>query len=261
MVPEIEVQQMPYASFVAFIGQENSPPGSEHTLRAWIEHGGIDLRSHVLDLACSTGWNSRWIAELVGCTGAGIDVSTAAIERAQSELRRTSKSAALKYVVADAAALPFGDEEFTHVLAGCTLSFIQNRAGALRECGRVLGQHGALCVANFYYYRRPTLALLDNVERVVGFRPRASWNARFWESLISQVFTLEWEAHSDLPVYPDSEVAAVAREAILNSDVMREYAPQVREACFHRLLDTRLVLNRHRSVQRVAVQVWRKRSK
>ena len=56
-----QIWQMAYPDFVAFIDQDNTPPGGEATVAWWIERAGIDADSHVLDLACNTGFSSRTI--------------------------------------------------------------------------------------------------------------------------------------------------------------------------------------------------------
>lgn len=53
------ILNMNYPDFVALMQQDNTPPGAEYTIDYWIKHGCINKKSHLLDLACSTGFSSR----------------------------------------------------------------------------------------------------------------------------------------------------------------------------------------------------------
>lgn len=258
MMSADQVPDLSYPDFVALMGQENTPPGGHKTLRAWFEKAGVGAESHLLDLACSTGFSSRNLAKISGCSGTGIDISSAAVEKALMK-RKMSGLDRLDYRVADACQLPFPDQEFSHVLAGCNFAFIRDRQKALSECRRVLKENGRLCVANFYYKTRPDTAMLDDVEKVIGFRPEPAWTSNYWWKFFREQFTLAWEKDCDLPVEPEAKVVAwVERQIrVVCREALAPFPFPVVAACYDRLLNTRLVLNRHRQFQASSIQIWK----
>jgi len=96
----------------------------------------------VLDVACGTGVVARTAADRVGVGGSvtGMDVNEAMLAVA----RRLRPD--LTWRVGDAAALPFEDASFDLVACQGALMFFADRAGALREMGRVAGPDGRVVI-------------------------------------------------------------------------------------------------------------------
>ncbi|HUG64236.1 MAG TPA: class I SAM-dependent methyltransferase [Gaiellaceae bacterium] len=93
-----------------------------------------------LDLGCGEGRLSRDLTTL-GHSMVALDASptmVAAAKEADPEL---------EVVLADAAALPFEDEQFDLVVAFMSLQDIDDFEGAIREAARVLVPGGRLCLA------------------------------------------------------------------------------------------------------------------
>lgn len=253
------VRSLSYPDFVAFIGQANTPPGADATVRGWEEMARIDAGSHVLDLACSTGYSSRCLARRTGCSGLGIDLSRPALAVAESEARRAGLEARLRYIEANAAALPLPDAAFSHVVAGACFGFIHERERALDEVFRVLAAGGALCVASFHYRQEPPAELLDEVARAIGYRPDPARVLGYWQAFFSRRFTLVDERRGSLEPYPEDAVERDVRALVFEeSEPLAVQPPSVRDACFDRLLWTRRVLNEHRRYQGLSVTVWRR---
>ncbi|QDG51149.1 class I SAM-dependent methyltransferase [Persicimonas caeni] len=247
-----DVQALDYPDFVALLGQENTPPGGEDTVRWWIDKASIDEHSHLLDLACSTGFSSRYIAHHLGCSGVGIDLSSSAIERA----RQVRGELRLDFQVADATDLPLADETFTHVVAGGTFAFFDASEAALDEVARVLEPGGKLCVSNFFYRSSPPDELLDTVEQYIDFRPRAHWTEQWWREYFTSRFELcESQTHSLEPVSIPAVVFAT-RRMLDESSFYADARPELQQQCFDRMRDTRIVLNEHRRYQGLALEIW-----
>jgi SAM-dependent methyltransferase len=93
-----------------------------------------------LDLGCGEGRLSRELKAL-GHRVAGADASPTLVAAAREA------DAELELHVADAAALPFEDRAFDVVVAFMSLQDVDDLEGAVRECARVLGPRGRLCLA------------------------------------------------------------------------------------------------------------------
>jgi ubiquinone/menaquinone biosynthesis C-methylase UbiE len=96
----------------------------------------------VLDVACGTGIVARTAADRTGAAGrlVGVDVNAAMLTVA----RRVRP--ALEWRRGDASALPLPDASFDVVLCQMALMFFPDRAGALREMGRVARAEGLVAV-------------------------------------------------------------------------------------------------------------------
>ncbi|MCX5247146.1 class I SAM-dependent methyltransferase [Streptomyces sp. NBC_00201] len=244
-----------YPDFVAFLGQHNTPPGAFRTVDEWVSMAWIDSNSYLLDLACSTGWSGRTTHELTGASVHGIDISADSVGQARGY---AEDNPAFSYQVADAADLPLADNSFTHVLGGCNFGFIEQRERALDEVHRVLRPGGLLCVSAFYYRKRPPAHLLDQVADAIGFRTDAGRDRRFWVEFFSRKFELVDEVLHDTPSLGPRRVTRTVRKSVYGRvPALASVSRPVRDACFHRLRETRLVLDEHRSFQRLMVGVWR----
>lgn len=255
-----QVADLSYPDFVAFIGQANTPPGARRTLEDWIALAGIDGSARLLDLACSTGYSSRTLAELTGCAAVGVDQSAAAIEVARTSARTSPHGDRLSYRVGDAASLAEPDAEFTHVVAGGCFGFIAAREQALDECARVLEHGGKLCVSSFFYREPPSESLLDRVAEAIGYRPDSGRDLAWWRRFFSRRFELVDERPYELAVHDEAALRAAVRRYIdVEGPLAAVHSPELREACFRRLSSIRIVLNEHRRYQSLTVAAWRVR--
>ena len=93
-----------------------------------------------LDLGCGEGRVSRDLKRL-GHEVLAVDVSPTMIAAARSA------DPTLEALVADAARLPFPEEEFDCIVAHMSLQDVDDLAAALRESARVLQPGGRLCIA------------------------------------------------------------------------------------------------------------------
>jgi SAM-dependent methyltransferase len=255
-----DIRTMSYPDFVAFMGQENTPPGGAQTVSLWRrwarERESTDVSSlHVLDLACSTGFSGRTFADsAVDCRVTGIDLScraiTVAVERAAGDRR-------FSYQQADAAYLPLVDESVDIVLSGCNFAFIDERERALAQVFRVLRAGGWLMTANFFYRQPAPAHVMDDVHRLVGFRPSANWTLPYWRSFFSRGFSLAHAEVTDLHAERRWPIARYAAGSALVADSFPMSLRQ-RSIAARRMYRTRAALNRQRDFQGVAVEAWRK---
>lgn len=252
----MSIRELSYPDFVGFLGQKNTPPGGAFTLKRTIDLAKITKTSHLLDLACSTGFSSREIAKQVGSSSVGIDLSETSISSAIQSAEKENLSHLLSYQVARAEELPFKDDCFSHIVSGCNFSFIQRRKEALKECARVLQKGGSLAVANFYYESKPTEEILDKVDAAIGFRPEREWSRNWWLSFFETYFSLHTEEIYDLPVEQTSELEKAIHNVIYQNEALADLSEDVKKESFQRLFEIRKVLNEHRKYQKFNISIW-----
>lgn len=251
------IPNMNYADFVAFIGQPNTPPGGMGTIDKWLSFTNISQSSHILDLACSTGFSSRAFAQKSGCTGVGIDISTDSINEARKKADALNLSRKLHYVTGDATSLPFKDNYFSHVLGGCNFAFIQGRDVARKECARVLVEEGKLLVSNFYYHTKPSEELLDKVKESINFRPSGAWTWDWWQEFYRNDFTLVKSEKTTLEIFDEEYIQRITSDFIFHESPNLIGKPkELKDACYERLCHIRKILNEHRKYQGYSIEVW-----
>ena len=94
----------------------------------------------VLDVACGTGTNFRYLPGTVDLTG--IDISPAMLEKAAAELDRQGLDGTLRQM--DAAALQFDDDSFDTVISALSTCTFPDPVAALQEMERVCRPGGRL---------------------------------------------------------------------------------------------------------------------
>lgn len=246
---------MAYPDFVASIGQENTPPGGRETVRTWSSwipraEGG----QRVLDVACSTGFSGRAWAQLRDDVTdvVGIDLAAPAVETARAKAPRGG-AVRFDYVTGDAATLPYADSSLDIVLGGCNFAFIAGREQAAAEVVRVLRPGGHLVTSNFFYEAAPSADFLTRMEKAVGFRPSPAWVKGFWDALFGRHLQLVHERVESLQPAPRPLVLAACAHSVATADGL---GMGERAVALNRLGRTRLLLNRHRALQGLALQCW-----
>jgi len=255
-----QVKKMSYADFIGIMSLENVSLAGGFTVDYWVSKACINKKSRVLEIACSTGFNIRNCVFKTGASGVGVDVSQNSIESAREKSHLHKK---IQFKVGNAEHLRFASNSFTHVISGMGFSFIKGRDKALKEVARVLLPRGRLLTATSYYKMKPTVDLLNKVEKVFSFRPLPSWNYDWWFDFFSQFFTLKHEVSVVKAVTPMNyeKLKKSVSEYVLNGNHrMKNYSPEVKKACIERLVEIHLTLNENTRCQTGNLQVWELRS-
>jgi SAM-dependent methyltransferase len=113
-----------------------------------------DAGRRTLDVGCGEGRIGRWLAES-GHHVAGVDSSPTLVDRARAA------GGYEDVVCADAAALPWPDDEFDVVVSFMALHDMPEPAKVMSEIARVLEPGGVLCVAIVHPINRPAEHLED----------------------------------------------------------------------------------------------------
>jgi len=127
--------------------------GGIHRLwkRFAISLSAVRAGQRVLDIAGGTGDLARQFAALVGTTGEVVlaDINASMLEMGRSKLLDTGVASNLRFVQADAEALPFAGGSFDLVSVAFGLRNMTHKDAALREMQRVLRTGGKLLVLEF----------------------------------------------------------------------------------------------------------------
>lgn len=159
--------------------------------RELVTRAFLPLGKRILDLGCGHGATLVHLGSPEGAIG--VDISPQEIAFATARVPRC------RFLVADAASLPFEAGAFDHVLIRDVLHHVADPARVLAECARVLGQDGRLDVLEPSRNNPLILmhGLLDRTERgeLRSTRPAL-------ERLVSAQFELlAVTAHQALPVH------------------------------------------------------------
>ncbi len=130
--------------------------------RGYADPAAIIRNHRVLDVGCGAGGKTCYYAELGAAHVWGIDISPDNLERAEAFVSEKNLTDHCTFVRADAADMPFSDEEFDVIIMNDTFEHLQRPGLTLEECRRVLRPGGRLYV-NFPPYYHPYGAHLTDV--------------------------------------------------------------------------------------------------
>jgi len=158
---------MSYTDFIGLINQWNVLPGAYTTLSKWVTFSHVCNKSHILEVACTTGFSSRGIAELTGCSGVGIDISQPSIDQAKYNQREYLGIKKIKYLCADGYEFQT-NEKFTHIIFGASLRFFPNPEKMLRKSLSLLEDGGYILSSEFFVNKRIPAHLVKRAKNIFG---------------------------------------------------------------------------------------------
>ncbi|MEY9948370.1 class I SAM-dependent methyltransferase [Kitasatospora sp. GAS1066B] len=144
-----DVWSASYPDFVAMINQTNVMPGAHTTISTWALHARIDRDSSVLDVACTTGFTSRELARLTGCTATGFDLNQDSVALARYNHHTLDPALHLTYVQADGTTYQPG-RTFSHIAVGAALGFFPDPPAMATRLLGFLNNGGYLLAAPFW---------------------------------------------------------------------------------------------------------------
>ncbi|MBD2776807.1 methyltransferase domain-containing protein [Iningainema tapete] len=188
-------------------------------LLLWAE---VKEANHVLDVGCGIGGSSLYLANKLNARATGITLSPVQAARATERALDLGLAARTNFLVADAQAMPFGDNSFDLVWALESGEHMPDKAKFMQECYRVLQPGGTLIMVTWchrpvdgYPLSADEVSLLQEIYRVYclpyvislpeyeamacslglqGVRT-ADWSravAPFWDVVIDSAFS--WQA-------------------------------------------------------------------
>lgn len=166
-----ELKKMSYTEFISFAHQWNVPPGSLSTLNEWAIFSRMNNNSKVLEIASTTGFSSREIARITGCSAVGIDICKSSVERAKFNHELYGKNLKLEYLCMDACDYKV-DKKFTHIILGASLGFFQDPNKMINNLKNLLEDDGMILVSP-YYLKGEKLPekLIERTKKVIEINP------------------------------------------------------------------------------------------
>ncbi len=133
----------------------------------------IQAGQRILEVGCGSGYTSCTAAKQSDAFVVAIDRETHLLARARERARSMRVAESVALIRADALHLPFDDDAFDGVICESVLGFIEDKAGALREFGRVLKPGGFLANNEVTFLTPPPDHFLAAIRGAAPKVPRA----------------------------------------------------------------------------------------
>ncbi|MFF2376870.1 SAM-dependent methyltransferase [Streptomyces xiamenensis] len=183
---------------------------------------GAGPGSEVLDLGCGTGGPGVRLARATGARVTGVSISAGDVALAGARAAAEGVAGQVRFELADAMELPYGDASFDAVLAFESIVHLPDRGRALREIARVLRPGGRL-------------VLTDLVERGA---PKEDEHKR---RAVAEMLAI-WRA---APMTRAEDYPGFARDAGLVIDEITDITEHTKYTAAHIYTGTRDHLRRH----------------
>lgn len=222
-----EIKKMGYTEFISFAHQWNIPPGSFVTLNEWATFSKMDKKSRLLEIASTTGFSSRELARLTGCSAVGIDICKSSVERAKFNHENYAKELDLEYICMDACEYK-SDKKFTHIVLGAALGFFQDPEKMINNLKNLLEDNGMILVSPYYLKdKKLPEDLIERAKKVIEINPT------------------NFDYYTAIKPYENFEVIYENRKDIIpeNEEQMKKYVKDtVDTACkFHNINDKEII--------------------
>ena len=251
------IQKLSYTDFVGFVNQWNVLPGSYSTLSKWAIHSRMNRNSHILEVACTTGFSSRELAVLTGCSGEGFDLSKSSIEMASYNKEQYAPNIDFSYKVADGYSYKT-QHKFTHIAIGASLQFFPDPEKMFDHCIEMLKDGGYILAAPFYVTHPIPNHLIRRAQKVFGITPTTV----SYKEIMRSYSKLEiiYEDRNDLVPETKEELDYYCKSTIDRACKIRNISDQeVYDIMYKRLFEVKKMSNDLRLHQRYSVLVLRYR--
>lgn len=253
------VKDTSYTDFVGLVNQWNVLPGSYSTLSKWAIHSRMNKESRLLEVACTTGFSSRELSVLTGCSGEGFDFSEKSIEMAKYNKETYAPDSNMSYSVADGYKYQSKDK-FSHIVVGAALGFFSDPNKMLEKCVNMLFDGGYVLASPFYVTKEIPDELLRKAEKVFDITPTQVP----YKDIMKQYSKLEilFEERNTLVQETEEELHYYCKSTIDRAHKMLGFTShEVYDAMYKRLYDVKDMSNELRPYQEYSILVLRYREK
>lgn len=250
---------MSYTDFVGFVNQWNVLPGAYVTLSKWATFSKLNKDSRLLELACTSGFTSRELAILTGCSGVGIDISEPSIEMARYNKNQYAPNIDINYIHADGNTFET-DKKFSHVVVGAALKFFPDPQETVK---RIISEHltdgGFLLASPFYVIKDIPEELVERARKTFGITITTEGYKEIMRTYAG--FEILFEDRCEIIKESVQELQSYCGNTIERGCKIRNITnPLVKKAMFDRLVDIKSISNDLRPYQMYAVLVLRYRA-
>jgi ubiquinone/menaquinone biosynthesis C-methylase UbiE len=248
---------MSYPDFVGFVNQWNVLPGAYVTINKWAIFGAMTRDSSVLQVACTTGFQSRELSGLTGCRVRAFDISSVAIEMARYNLARYATNANVEYECADCYTFTT-EERFTHLMVGAGLRFLPDPIKALGRCITFLAPKAYILASPFWVTAPVPVKIISKAQSIFGITPTIEGYKTVMR--LFKDFEIFYE-DKNIPVQEsETELEEYCSATIERACRIRQIADlSVRKVMYRRLLAIRRMSNELRPYQAYSTLVLRYR--
>lgn len=251
------ITSLSYTDFVGFINQWNVLPGSFVTLNKWAKFSDMNKDSKLLEVACTTGFSSRELARLTGCSGEGFDLSERSVEMANYNQKEYAPEIDFSYSVADGYEYE-NKGLFTHIVVGAALGFFPDPAKMMDKCLSMLEDGGFVLASPFYVTKEIPQELVERAQKVFEITPTSVGYKEIMkdynklEVLYEDRNTLEKETEEELHHYCKSTTDRAVKMLGIDDE-------EVYKTLYDRLYEVKEMSNDLRPYQMYSVLVLRYR--
>jgi ubiquinone/menaquinone biosynthesis C-methylase UbiE len=226
-------------------------------LSKWAKFSDLNTKSHLLEIACTTGFSSRELATLSGCDGEGFDLSHKSIRMATYNKEQYAPNIGFSYAVADGYSYKT-DKQFTHIVVGAALGFFPDPQKMLQKCITMLEDGGHILAAPFYITKPIPADLIKRAQKVFEITPT---QAPYKEIMkLYNKLEIMFEEHNDLIQETEDELHYYCKSTIDRAVLMLHIDDEnVYNAMYDRLYEVKKMSNDLRPYQRYIVLVLRYR--
>jgi 2-polyprenyl-3-methyl-5-hydroxy-6-metoxy-1,4-benzoquinol methylase len=252
-----EIKNLSYTDFVGFINQWNVLPGSYNTLSKWANFSGLNKKSRLLEVACTTGFSSRELALLSGCSGEGFDLSEKSIKMAVYNQKKYAAGIKFSYQAIDGYKYKT-KKLFSHIVVGASLGFFPDPKKMLDNCISMMKDEGYLLASPFYVTKKIPKSLIERAKKVFGITPTSV----SYKEIMKLYNNLEivFEERNDLIPETEEELHYYCKGTIDRACKMLKINDQdLYKAMYNRLYDVKKMSNDLRPFQMYSVLVLRYR--
>lgn len=155
---------------------------------------------------CGQGVSTRFLAQITGAAGSGVDPDPDMVDEAQERARRSDMLERLHFDVAPINDLPYQDDVFDFGMGEIGLGASGDPAGAVRELVRVVKPMAPVVLLQLVWTRQLDPPRRDQLVRQLGVRPMLLVE---WKQLLRDAGVV------DLHVEDLSDQAATPRQPLL----------------------------------------------
>ena len=260
IIPSIQqIKTMSYTDFVGLINQWNVLPGAHSTLSKWAVFSQMNLKSRLLEMACTTGFSSRELAIMTGCEAVGIDISALSIESAKKNLKQYAHNHLnIQYQVHDACYYA-SSKKFSHIAVGASLKFFDQPELAIKNIIKLLKPNGFLLASPFYVSKEIPRSVVVKFKKIFNIAPTNDDYKKIM-SLYSG-FEIIYEDRCDLVQETKNELAHYCKSttdrAVEDLDIKNH--KDIYKVIYDKLYSIKEMSNELRPYQRYSVLVLRYR--
>ena len=253
MTPEI-IESLSYTDFVALINQTNVPPGSYSTLTKWKVNSGLSEKSHIFEVACTTGFSILNLIQQAQCTGVGVDISKTSIQRAIRNASELGLSSAAEFQALDAT-LYDSSKHFTHIVVGAGLGFFDQPHIMIRKMEQLFENEGFLLASPFYVTQEIPDNLIHKAKSVFGITPT---NIPYKEVMkLYKGFDVYFEDRENIEQETENELSHYCESTVDRACEIHQIEDGVIKEClYHRLYEIKKMSNDLRPYQGYSVNVF-----